>query len=91
MGRGFSSGSKPENVVPVFARRTESLDGGMKLHHGMGHSFARVIEIEAAIEEVGLADQLGEPDWVGSRPRRGEAAILRVKGMATDRINGRFA
>ena len=84
------SGSEAQHVVPVFAGRAESVNGGVKLDHGLGHRFAGVIAIKAAEELALLTDQLCQPGWVGPGPGGGEAAILRVQSVATDRIDGRL-
>ena len=53
------SGAKAEDVVPVFARRAHAVDRGMEGHHGPGHGFSGVIEVEAAMEDAGLGHQVG--------------------------------
>jgi len=53
------SGAKAEDVVPVFARRAHAVDRGMEGHHGLGHGFSGVIEVEAAMEDAGLGHQVG--------------------------------
>src|SRR5271157_2953545 len=73
------SASQPQYVVPVFAGWAEPLDGGMKPHHGLGHGFARVIAVKAAVELASLADQFREPGRIRPGASSGEAAILRVQ------------
>ena len=58
-GRRGDSGAKAEDVVPVFARRAHAVDRGMEGHHGLGHGFSGVIEVEAAMEDAGLGHQVG--------------------------------
>jgi len=39
-----------EEVVPVFGGGTQSLDGGMKVAHALGHEVARGIGVKAAVD-----------------------------------------
>jgi hypothetical protein len=79
-----------EHVVPVVLRRTEAFDGGVQSGHGASHIIPGGIGIEAAIELTTLVQQRLQPARVGPGPGRGEATVLRMKGEATDCIDGRL-
>ena len=89
--RENSATAEPEVVVPVFGRRAESADGGMKLDQALGHSVAGGISVEAAEDGQAQREQDGEPGRVGSGAGGGEAAEGRMKDVATEGVDGRLA
>jgi len=46
-----------EEVVPVFGGGTQSLDGGMKVAHALGHEVARGIGVKAAVDGLALFEE----------------------------------
>lgn len=56
-----ASDLRGEDVVPVLAGEAQSLDGGMKRDHGIGHRLAGVIQVKVAVEGPPLREQVGEP------------------------------
>ena len=95
--RGMEPGSRgrsdvvTEEVVPVFGGGTQSLDGGMKIAHALGHEVAGGIGVKAAVNGLALGDERAEPRRIGPGSRGGEAAMGGMKGVATDGVDGRFA
>ena len=63
----------------------------MASDHGGGHGFAGGIKVEAAVEGEILGEEIGQPRGMGSCARGGEAAKMRMQGVATEGVDGRFA
>ena len=55
---GRVSGAEAEDVVPVLARRAESLDGRMESDHGTGHRLTGRIEVKTTVYGLRLCEQL---------------------------------
>jgi len=70
--------------------RAKALDAWVQSHHGVRHVVAGGIGVEAAIDLGSLIQQGLEPSWVGPGARSGETKGLRMKGKATDGIDGGF-
>ena len=80
-----------KGVVPVFGRWAESADRRMKQDQALGQGVAGGIRVEAAEDGQAQTEQDGEPGRVGSGAGGGEAAKGRMKGVATEGVDGRFA
>ena len=63
----------------------------MKLTHASGHVVACGISVEAAEDGQTQAEQSVEPGGVWSGAGGGDAAIGRMKDVATEGVDGRFA
>lgn len=68
-GEGFRAGEleagsrerldvETEEIVPVFGRRRQALDGGMKIAHALGHKVAGGISVKAAVDGLALFEEL---------------------------------
>jgi hypothetical protein len=57
---------------------------------GLGHGFAGGVEVEAAVKEVSLSHQDGQPSGVGAGAGGGEAQSSGMQGGATNGIDGGF-
>ena len=65
--RGEGSGvALTEEIVPVFGRGTQSLDGGMKLAHALSHGVSDGIGVKAAVDGQALGDERAEPGRIRS-------------------------
>ena len=82
------SGLGLEGVVPVVARGTQALNGGMKGDHGLSHTFAGLVGVKTAVDPGAASDQGSKPGGVGPGAGAGEAPVIGIKCQGTDGVNG---
>ena len=68
--------------------RAQALDRGVLRDHGESHGIAGVVGIEAAVDVVGMADEMWEPARVWSCPCSRDAEVVRMEAEATEGIDG---
>ena len=66
----------------------EALDRGVLREHGECQGIAGVVGIEAAVDLVGMADEMREPERVWSGPCSRDAEVVRMEAEATEGIDG---
>ena len=64
-------GTGLEHVIPIVLRGAQTLDGRMEGDHGLGHSLAGRISIEAAVDRAALIQEVSQPArvWRGASGR----------------------
>ena len=67
------------------------MDRGMKGDHPLSHQVTGGIGVIAAGDRESFAEEVFEPERIGSGSGGGKAATGRGQGQATQGINGRFA
>ncbi len=67
---------------------TEAFDRGVLRDHGVSHGIACFVGIEAAVDLVGMVDEMWEPAGVWSGACSRDAEVVRMEAEATEGIDG---